>query len=249
MATDLLHGYFGRFLLLTVNLILIMYERTLSLSDLELRREEIYLNAGYGGQTPDPDIAEKIEKILTHAAGLCRPRIGYGIFPGSVEDIRYLSINGVKMKVGSRLAGYYAKAALYAVFVVTAGEEFDSYLHQLRESGEMLDEFLADAIGSEIAEATVRFLEEEIRHKASADGMCITPVYSPGYNGWNVEEQKQLFSLLKEGVCGVSLTESSLMYPVKSVSGVIGIGADVEASPVACAICGLQSCFKRKTSY
>ncbi len=224
-----------------------MHELILSLDDLTLKRDDIYLNVGYGGQMPDDAVAGKIEQIIAYAGTICRPRIGYRICRGGVENIRYLNIEGRSMKVGSKLAGYYAKATQYAVFVATAGQEYDDYLRQLRQSDEMLDEYLADAVGSEIAEATVRYFEEQIRLKAIEDGLCITPVYSPGYNGWHVEEQKSLFSLLPDRVCGVTLNESSLMYPVKSVSGVIGLGKEVEASPVACAICGLQSCYKRKT--
>jgi len=223
-----------------------MQEIILSTGDLNLQREDIYLNVGYGGQQPDAAVAEKIEQIITYAETICHPRIGYRILKGGVADTRYLTIDGATMKVGSKLAGYYAKATQYAVFVATAGQEYDDYLQQLRHSDELLDEYLADAVGSEIAEATVRYFEALIRNKAAQEGLCITPVYSPGYNGWHVEEQKQLFSLLPDRVCGVTLNESSLMYPIKSVSGVIGLGKDVEPSPAACAICGMQSCFKRK---
>jgi len=36
------------------------------------------------------------------------------------------------------------------------------------------------------------------------------------------------------------------MHPVKSVSGIIGLGKELEITPHGCEICGMVSCFKRK---
>ncbi|MEI6755003.1 MAG: vitamin B12 dependent-methionine synthase activation domain-containing protein [Paludibacter sp.] len=57
--------------------------------------------------------------------------------------------------------------------------------------------------------------------------------YSPRHCSWHVREHKQLFSLFPEKPCGVGLNESSLMHPVKSVSGIIGLGKDIEFTPMA----------------
>jgi hypothetical protein len=72
-----------------------------------------------------------------------------------------------------------------------------------------------------------------------------TNSYSPGYCGWHVREQKQLFSLLPDNPCGIKLNNSRLMHPVKSVSGIIGLGIGIEQTPYACEICGLKGCFKK----
>jgi len=45
--------------------------------------------------------------------------------------------------------------------------------------------------------------------------------FSPGYCDWPVTEQKKLFELLEPHKAGVDLTESCLMRPRKSISGVI----------------------------
>jgi hypothetical protein len=39
-----------------------------------------------------------------------------------------------------------------------------------------------------------------------------------------VAEQHKLFSLLPPGICGITLSDSALMHPIKSVSGITGIG-------------------------
>jgi hypothetical protein len=49
-----------------------------------------------------------------------------------------------------------------------------------------------------------------------------------------------------ERPCGVTLTDSSLMLPIKSVSGVIGVGPDVKKMDYTCGLCSFADCFRRK---
>jgi hypothetical protein len=56
-----------------------------------------------------------------------------------------------------------------------------------------------------------------------------------------VSDQHDLFSLLPEDFCGIRLTESAMMVPVKSVSGIIGIGPGVERVDYQCKNCQQSS--------
>ena len=219
---------------------------TLTFADLKLNREEIFLNLGYGGQTPDEQITELIEQIIIHANTICFPRAGYSLYTGKLIDKDFIEINNVSMKIGRVIAKYFGLATHFATFVATAGVEFDIYLQGLRVKGDMLNEFLADAVGSEIAESTVRYVTDRIGEHAAEMGFSATHPYSPGYCSWHVREQQSLFSLLPDDPCGIKLNDSSLMFPVKSVSGVIGLGIEIKETPHVCDICGLQTCYKRK---
>ena len=48
--------------------------------------------------------------------------------------------------------------------------------------------------------------------------------YSPGYCGWHISGQRRLFDYLDPGQIGITLRESFLMDPLKSVSGVLIAG-------------------------
>ena len=74
----------------------------------------------------------------------------------------------------------------------------------------------------------------------------ISNSYSPGYCGWHVTQQKFLFSLLPEQPCGVRLSESSLMSPIKSVSGVIAVGERIVKRKYGCELCGKADCYKNR---
>jgi hypothetical protein len=44
----------------------------------------------------------------------------------------------------------------------------------------------------------------------------------------------------------VSLTDTSLMRPTKTVSGFIGVGPEVRRVPYTCKVCELQDCLYRR---
>ncbi len=225
-----------------------MQTYTLTLSDLEINKDEIYLNLGYGGQTPDQQFIEMIDEMLEQINNFCAPQAGYIISPGIIQDKNHIQINDIRIKVGPVITRYLNNSTHFAAFVVTAGEEFDNYLERLKAEGDLISEFLAYSIGTEIAEATVRFVTDRITEEADKSEFKMTHSYSPGHCSWHVREQKQLFSLLPEKPCGVELNESSLMHPVKSVSGIIGLGKDIEFTPHGCEICGMKTCYKRKVN-
>ena len=51
--------------------------------------------------------------------------------------------------------------------------------------------------------------------------------------------------MFEGNTCGVRLTDSSLMVPIKSVSGIIGIGEKVRKLDYTCGLCDSKKCFKR----
>ncbi len=135
----------------------------------------------------------------------------------------------------------------YALFVATAGTEFHEYQQRLSAEGDMMRVYVADIIGTLLAEHTADQMEDALQRELDMLGWQRTNRFSPGYCGWHVSEQQILFPLFPESnPCGIQLTESSLMIPIKSVSGIIGIGPDVTKHPYTCNLCGYEKCFRRK---
>ena len=101
------------------------------------------------------------------------------------------------------------------------------------------------AFSAEAAEAAVI---QQLRELAGPQGLAPTLPYSPGYCGIALTEQTKLFSLFGGETVGVELTEDCMMRPLKSISGLIGLGpADeigVHGSP--CERCELYNCAMRR---
>jgi hypothetical protein len=106
--------------------------------------------------------------------------------------------------------------------------------------------YIYDVIGSEIVEATADLMQADLERNMLTKGKKITNRYSPGYCGWNVAEQHNIFKLLPENFCDIKLTPSALMDPVKSVSGIIGIGENVKSNPYSCRMCDMEDCLYRR---
>lgn len=104
--------------------------------------------------------------------------------------------------------------------------------------------FIWDILGSCIAEATGDIMEKFV--ETELPGIPHTNRFSPGYCEWHVNEQKLLFSLLPDNVCGITLNSSALMYPIKSISGVIGSGLHVDTRKYGCQFCELDNCYKKR---
>jgi hypothetical protein len=102
-----------------------------------------------------------------------------------------------------------------------------------------------DLLGSMIVESAADLLQAEIQRMALSEGLLITNRYSPGYCNWSVADQHKLFSFFPDNCCGIRLTDSALMHPIKSVSGIIGIGPDVSFREYTCNLCSQVDCFHR----
>ena len=128
-----------------------------------------------------------------------------------------LNVEGRTFSVGRIISRQIRGAEGFAFFVATAGMEFERMQRRLEEKGDMLRVFIADALGSVIAEKTADVMERWLQIFINARGWRHTNRFSPGYCGWHVSEQQKLFPLFGvEKPCGVSLTESSLMVPIRA---------------------------------
>ncbi|HVO13436.1 MAG TPA: vitamin B12 dependent-methionine synthase activation domain-containing protein [Vicinamibacteria bacterium] len=173
---------------------------------------------------------------------------GAVLFPAAAVDAAEpaLAVEEVRFEVGRTLAGQLAGAEAVVVFLCTAGPGMERRARQLVAEGDPFTGFIADALASLVVERAADLIEDRVRDHAERCGLHLTNRYSPGYCGWRVEEQQKLFSLLPPGFCGVRLSDSSLMQPIKSVSGIIGLGRTVHRRAYACHLCDLESCLYRR---
>ncbi len=66
-------------------------------------------------------------------------------------------------------------------------------------------------------------MDRRIQEEANALGLKTSCRASPGYGDWDVREQGKLFRIVPAERIGVTLSESSMMMPRKSVSFAIHI--------------------------
>lgn len=140
-------------------------------------------------------------------------------------------------------------AVALALFAVTLGQEISDRISALFDAGELAEGYVLDQVASFAADelATIAGRRFRAAHHPP-DDLVVLP-YSPGYCGWHVAGQRPLFAHLKPEEIGISLNDSYLMQPIKSVSGVLVL-APIEAhafSPAfpCCATCTTLTCQER----
>ncbi len=120
----------------------------------------------------------------------------------------------------------YPRALGLALFVATLGEAVSARIRHLFDAEELAEGYMLDAVASAGADLLADRLAERYRQTLAGRGMVEPRVlpYSPGYCGWPTRGQQPLFDALRPGEIGVTLNDSCLMSPLKSVSGVLVAG-------------------------
>jgi hypothetical protein len=147
----------------------------------------------------------------------------------------------------------YPRADFVALFAVTVGERVSRRISALFDSGDFALGTMLDAAASEATEKagiyTEKYYLDYLVRRGNISGDMAVMRYSPGYCGWHISGQKKLFEFLNPGDIGISLTDSFLMQPLKSISGVMIVGAreihNFDMSYSFCEECRDQGCRER----
>ncbi len=194
----------------------------------------------------DPYVVKQIKLYREKSWKLSKPCASYTIYgkPHFDTESSELFINNNSFALGKIVAHALKKSSSVAFFVCTCGESVEHFSKELIKGGHTLEGYIVDLIGSEIAEGMADFIHKEIGNDMKKKNLNITNRYSPGYCNWPVSDQQFLFPMMKN-TCGVALTLSSLMIPIKSVSGIVGIGPDVKFRGYSCSKCDAGFCIYR----
>lgn len=108
------------------------------------------------------------------------------------------------------------------VFAVTLGHGTERLLSKMSRLS-AADFFVYDAVGSALAESVCDEAEKMIKRNLKC-----RPRFSPGYGDFPLSVQKDVLSLAgAERLLGITLTDTNLMLPQKSITAILGIREDV----------------------
>jgi hypothetical protein len=199
-----------------------------------------------------PRLRGLVDGALSAYAALVEPR-------AVVEELsseRFASVLApLALSPEAALVGrVYPRARGLALFVATLGEALPNRIRRLFDEGDLAEGWMLDAVASAGADLLADRLAERFRTTLAAAGMEEVPVlpYSPGYCGWPTRGQRPLFDALRPEEIGVTLNESCLMSPIKSVSGVL-VAGPAEAHVFRpdfpfCDDCRTHECVRRMAS-
>jgi hypothetical protein len=132
-------------------------------------------------------------------------------------------------------------------YIVTCGVELDTVAICPNDlfAGYLLDGLKEQALRQGIEHLKAHLAET---YGLDAEKMSTMNPGSGNRNVWPIGQQRQLFQLLGdvEALIGVRLTDSCLMTPNKTVSGIL---FPTEVPFVSCQLCTRESCPRRRAEY
>jgi hypothetical protein len=220
----------------------------INFKDLHLNSSQIEAVLGYKEGEDSSLVTSLIDEILEESASISNIKAQYSVFDEVEFDEpgKSLRIKNTDFAIKNIVYTQLKRSDSIAIFLCTAGEDIGAKSKKAMLEKDFLRGYIYDVVGSEIVEASADIMQEELKESMADSGKKITNRYSPGYCGWDVAEQHKLFALIPENFCGIKLTQSALMDPVKSVSGIIGIGKSVKYNQYTCRMCEMDDCLYRK---
>ena len=214
---------------------------------MEQRVRETLRYLGYGKHSVDEStlhlISESFEKLDT----MKRERFVYRFFEVEQVEENILQIDSIQIK-SKDLSKNLTGCTRCAIFVATLGVEIDTYIRKctmldmakaviLQACAATLMEELCDHIEDTIREEVrkehmqkeymqkERIQRERIqREDIRKENMRLKPRFSAGYGDLNIAYQEQILAIVEaQKKIGVTLTDSFMMVPTKSVTAFVGI--------------------------
>ena len=191
---------------------------------------------------------EQTAAMAEECVALLQPRLAYRVcwqeFPLSVMgdevDAGFATFSSTALS--HRLTG----CCRVVVFAATVGLELDRLLARYGRLSPSKALWL-DAIGTERVESLCDAFCEELARDAAARGLCTTRRFSPGYGDLPLALQRDIFGVLDPARhIGLTLNESLLMSPSKSVTALVGLGDKATSTKETCAVCDKTDCAYRR---
>ena len=185
-----------------------------------------------------------ISELFKTAKEIARPKVLYR--EAFVENIsgKNVRINGFDFESDVLSANLKNIHRVFA-YVCTCGTEVDDWSH--KEKDYVVSLWLDMIKQMFLFDANTFFIE----HIKNAYQVEKTSAINPGsgnIDNWHISQQTQLFAMIgnvKEEI-GVTLTDSFLMMPVKSTSGLL---YPSETEFVNCALCSRDNCTGRRVKF
>ena len=164
-----------------------------------------------GRAVPEGELAARVEKLRDEALKTVRPARVWRRFPISDGAI---ASGALRIQVAGTLARHLEGC-------------FDAFQRRSSVSSGVAA-LVVQAIGAALIEKWMDETESEITKELAA-GESLVQRYSPGYGDFPLAAQHTLLALLDAPRnAGVSLTDSLLMVPSKSVSAIIGVKKGIQ---------------------
>lgn len=201
--------------------------RTFSPNDIEISLDDVLKLIQ--GRKPSQKLKDSAERALEIAQGIWRPQalgrwLDLAWIRGQSAAFTFPGGDDIVLDMGFSIQ-FLTPAARAFFAVYTAGSELEKKTGESSARGDFLNSYILDIIGLAVLEKTGRIITNLVETESAADNWGTGPFLSPGsVHGWELDDQAKLCSVLPLETIGVTLNETNVLSPFKSLSCLLPSG-------------------------
>lgn len=213
---------------------------------MERRIKEAVRYLGYGRNAADERTLALIEDAFAELERTAAPKSVCRIFDMDQTEDGRIIIGNMEIKSTS-LTRNLKGCVKVLLFGATLGAGVDRFMKRA-SIADMAKAVIIQACAAALLEEYCDEEQLRIGGELEKQGLYLRPRFSPGYGDFDICNQEPLVRMLDcAKSIGLTLTDSFMMTPEKSVTAVIGASPIKERCPIAgCEACGKKDCEYRR---
>lgn len=203
-------------------------------------RKEALKYLGFNGAAPDGAVTAMLEEAENALLKAVTPKTVSRRFNCEVTEDG-VAFGGYVFK-SKKLSKHLEGCKELFLISATLGVEADNLIRRLSVT-DISKAAVMQAASAALIESVLDELSKSLENELEGQGLFLKPRFSPGYGDFDIKYQKEVFALLDcQKRIGLSLSDSFMMSPTKSVTAVIGITKDKQCHSEKCRLCPNTEC-------
>lgn len=215
---------------------------------MDARTKEAVRYLGYGRHAVDDLTLALVESSFEELDRVAKGRIVYRIFELEVSGDERIRIG--ELEVASKNLARNLRGCSQAVLLsATLGIEVDMLMKRYSLT-QMSRTVVLQACAAAVLEEYLDDWQRDLAQEMKARDYYLRPRFSPGYGDFSILYQGDILRMLDSAKrIGLTMTDSSMLTPTKSVTAVIGLSEEnVPCHIKGCEVCEKVDCIYRRSS-
>ncbi|RKD26525.1 Vitamin B12 dependent methionine synthase, activation domain [Caminicella sporogenes DSM 14501] len=189
---------------------------------INIDKREVLRYLGYKNGAVDSKIDKMINECIVELKEIAKTNFVFNIFDISKKNNEVFIGNKIFKLEGRDIVKHLKNSEKCAVMAATLGSEVDKKIMYYGKI-DLVKSIVFDACATAGIEALCDSVETIIKKIAANNGYYITSRYSPGYGDFPINVQFKILELLTAFQnIGLTITDSCILVPRKSVTALIG---------------------------
>ena len=213
---------------------------------MDARVKEAIRYLGYGRQEADAKTLELIADCFSELDKIVDKRIIYRIFDLQISENGRIIVGN--MNIDSRNLTKNLKGCDQVIILgATLGIETDMLMKRYSYT-DMARVVVLQACAAAILEEYLDEVQIRFAGELREQGLYLRPRFSPGYGDFSILHQRDILTMLDTAKrIGLTMTDSSMLTPTKSVTALIGLSKEDKNCHISgCEVCDNRECLYRR---